>query len=163
MHIYRCPEAWHNCHNIGNAFVEEQLYVLGVKREYFCYFQKEIDKIRAKKKSLIKEYLDNPSDKKVKNKLLMECINEKYMNIITFYMYQHSFDILRNPKQYRKCDIYWWMERPEIFDGPEVQQFKLFPNVHHGTEMLTPVIMNSRFVKMGKTTISSLEEWETRY
>ena len=135
MHIYRCPEAWHNCHNIGNAFAEEQLYVLGVKREYFYYFQNYY-------------------------RIYFLC---RFLNISTFYMYQHSFDILRNPKQYRKCDIYWWMERPEIFDGPEVQQFKLFPNVHHGTEMLTPVIMNSRFVKMGKTTISSLEEWETRY
>lgn len=163
MFIYRCPEAWHNCYNIGDAFAEEQLYVLGVKREYFYYFQNEINKIRTKKRKLIKKHLSNPSNKKIKNELLRECINDRYMNIITFYMYQHSFDILRNPKQYRKCDIYWWMERPEIFDGPEVQKFKLFPNVHHGTEMLTPVITNSKFVGMEKTTISSMKEWEVRY
>lgn len=163
MYIYKCLEAWHNCHNIGDAFSDEQLFVLGVKREYFYYFHDLIDKERKERKQWIKEYIYHPESKEIKNGLRWVGNSLRSLIIFTYSIYRDSFDILSNPKMYYGGDIYWWMgARPNLFDTPELQKYKLLPNKDADTIFSTPIIKQSCFKSIGRPKLKP-EEWETRY
>lgn len=163
MYIYRSLEAWNNCHNIGDAFLDEQLYILGVKREYFYCLQEAINSRRKKKKELIKEYLKNPENESFREKIMSESINIQSEMSLLYFVYRDSLKLLRNPKENRKRTMYWWMSRKNLFDTLELQKYKLLPDIHIENKIPAPVLQNSRVAHKNFKIDLFPEEWDIRY
>lgn len=147
FHDYSVRE-WQNISDIGNIFFAEQLYVLGITRGYVDYFNKKRDKIRIKKSALIKENVKEYSAKR-KNLIRNLSLEEYHLHVDLITIYRFSLKQLQNPKEFANENIYFWMgTREKTFDAPELQKFKVFPNLHYNSsDILVPQLIVRRYIE----------------
>lgn len=147
FHDYSVRE-WQNISNIGDIFSDEQLYVLGITRGYVEFFNRKRNQIRAEKLKLIKENVKEYSAdrKSIIRNLTFE---EYHLHVDLITVYRFSLTQLKNPNSFAKENIYFWMGmREETFDSPELQRFKIFPNLHYyNPDILVPQLFVKRYLK----------------
>lgn len=136
-----------NVNNISYIFSDEQLYVLGVKREYMDYFQQMRNKIRAEKLRLIKENVKSFSPDR-KNQIRNLDFEEHFLYVHLSCVHRFSIMTLQNPEEFKKYNLYWWMQESlHLFDTPELEQFKFFPDLHwNDSDILVPQLVVKKYI-----------------
>ena len=154
FHDYSVRE-WQNISNISNIFFDEQLYVLGITRGYVDFFNRKRDQIRAKKLKLIKENVKEYSVDR-KNLIRNLSFEEYFLHVDIITLYRFSLKQLQNPKEFANENIYFWMGlREETYDAPELQKFKIFPNMHcDSTDILVPRLFVKRYLAVSYTHLT---------
>ena len=147
MFFHESLSYWYNASDISRLFSDEQLYVLGVTREYMDFFQEKRSKMREEKLKLIKENIKDYSEKR-RNQIAFLSIEEHDMYCELFYIYKFSLHQLQKPEESRKPAIYSWMGfREDLFDTSELQKFKIFPQLHYQDEdILTPQLRVKKYI-----------------